>query len=166
MKFQAISAFCKDLKKLTKGRKSPHAALPSIICDALKGLSIKEIRENRDMVLTDKGYNIIKYRLQSSNGGKSGGYRLIYFVSLSKEIAVFLCVYPKKGRARRNTISDKDIKLLLHELIAEKKEDLLTTYDISNNLEVISDCEDYIDNNEGHSVIMDGIPILQELSKQ
>lgn len=170
MKFQATSTFCNALKKLTKGKRSIHVTLPCIICDALKGLDIEKIRENRDMVLTDKGYNIVKYRLKSSTGGKSDGYRLIYFVSLKEETVVFLYVYPKKGESGRSTISQKDIKLFLKELIVEKKKNLLTTYDINNRLEVIPNLEDIIedniDSNDNNVVIVDSIPILQELPKQ
>ncbi len=109
MSFDVIATdpFRRKLKKLAKKHRSIKADLLSII---------EELEENPKLG-TPIGKECYKIRLAiSSKGkGKSGGGRLISYVRVVKETVYLLDIYDK---SKQNTISDKELKLLI-DLLAE-----------------------------------------------
>ena len=73
---------------------------------------------------------VIKFRLpdKKQHLSRKDGFRLIYLVSKTDEIVVFLDIYPKNGPLQQLTISENDLKLLLTEFIDEVSTDKLEDY--------------------------------------
>ena len=89
--------------------------------------SIGQIRQNNDMVLLEGDLIVIKLRLpdKKMHISKKDGYRLIYLVSKSDEIVVFLDIYPKNGPLQQLAIDEKDLKRILKEFITETQTGIL-----------------------------------------
>ena len=68
-------------------KKGVYKGVTAEIENAFKGKDIDEIRRNRDMILQQDGWKIIKLRLQDKKQhlSKRDGYRLIYLVSMTEE---------------------------------------------------------------------------------
>ncbi len=109
MSFDVIATdpFRRKIKKLAKKHRSIKADLLPVI---------EELEENPKLG-TPLGKECYKIRLAiSSKGkGKSGGGRLITYVRVVKKIVYLLDIYDK---SKQNTISDKELKLLI-DLLAE-----------------------------------------------
>lgn len=56
------------------------------------------------------------------------GYRLIYLVSKTDEIVVFLDIYPKNGPLQQLDIADAELKFLVKQFIDEAQLDILEDY--------------------------------------
>ena len=102
----AVEYFKRRLKKLRKKYRRIEEDYNALI----------EILENNPMTgeaIPGFGNKIYKIRMRSSNmkRGKSGGFRVIYY--LSNHIVYLLTIYAK---AKREEISIKDIKEALSEL--------------------------------------------------
>ena len=102
----AVEYFKRRLKKLSKKYRRIEENYNALI----------EILENNPMkgdAIPGFGNKIYKIRMRSSNmkRGKSGGFRVIYY--LSNHIVFLLTIYAK---AKREEISIKDIKEALSEL--------------------------------------------------
>ena len=104
----ATEPFERKLKKLAKKYRSIKSDLLPII---------DELTENPS-IGTPLGKECYKVRIAiSSKGkGKSGGGRLITYVRILKETVFLLDIYDKSDQ---DTISDKDLKLLI-ELLSEE----------------------------------------------
>lgn len=61
---------------------------------------------------------------------RKDGFRLIYLVSKTDEIVVFLDIYPKNGPLQQLDIVDNDLKSLLKEFIEEAQSNNLLDYAI------------------------------------
>lgn len=107
---RTIAPFDKDLKRLSKRYESLH--------NDLLGL-VEELKHNPYMG-TDLGNGVHKIRLSitSKRRGKSGGARVITYTNVLVEIEegniYLLSIYDK---SEQSTISDKQIKALLQEII-------------------------------------------------
>jgi hypothetical protein len=86
------------------------------------------------MVLEDTMYSIIKLRLPNSDLklSKSDGFRLIYYVHKTKDIVVFIYVYPKRGPLGLITIKQQDILQYLEQLIEENDNKQLAEINITD----------------------------------
>ena len=61
--FASISTFRTRLAALLKVKRGVYSGVPDEICKAFKDVSIEEIRHNRDMVLLNNEFVVIKLRL-------------------------------------------------------------------------------------------------------
>ena len=75
---------------------------------------------------------IIKLRLpdKKQHLSRKDGFRLIYLVSKTDEIVVFLDIYPKNGPLQQLDIADNELKMLVIQFINEAQSDALEDYSI------------------------------------
>ena len=130
--FKTISSFRTRLSDLLKVRRKVYANVENEIKREFTGKPIDNIRQNNDMILLEGEMIIIKLRLpdKKQHLSRKDGFRLIYLVSKTDEIVVFLDVYPKNGPLQQLDIADKDLKSLLREFIDEVQNDRLEEYPI------------------------------------
>ena len=130
--FKTISSFRTRLAALLKVKRKVYANAENEINREFAGKPIEQIRQNNDMILLEGEFVIIKLRLpdKKQHISKKDGFRLIYLVSKTDEIVVFLDIYPKSGPLQQLDIADKDLKSLLKEFIEEAKVGKLETYQI------------------------------------
>lgn len=109
------------------------------VCNAFKGVSIEQIRQNRDMILMDDDEVVIKLRLPDKKQklSKSDGYRLIYMAMKAVPVVAFLDIYPKRGPMQQLDIEDKEVKRLMQEFLREMSEGTVVQHDVENALAVI-----------------------------
>lgn len=137
--FIGISSFRRRLDSLLKVKRGVYAGAPAAICDAFKGASIEEIRQNRDMILLNDESIIIKLRMPDKRQrlSKADGYRLIYMVMKQVPMVALLDIYPKRGPSQQLDIDKLDLDRLIAEFRSEMLADTLVEHDINNNLTVI-----------------------------
>ena len=134
--FHTITFFRKALLELLKVRKNVYAGIEKEICRQFKDCPIENIRNNRDMVLIEEDWVIIKLRLPDKKQrlSKKDGYRLIYLVSKQTEDVTFLTIYPKNGPNQRISIPNEEMKILLSQYLSEAAAGVLQPYGpLSNN---------------------------------
>ena len=61
--FASVSTFRVRLGSLLKVKRGVYSAAPDAVCEAFKGATIEQIRQNRDMVLMKNDSVVIKLRL-------------------------------------------------------------------------------------------------------
>ena len=125
--FKTISNFRLRLFALLKIKRKVYANVENEIRLEFANKSIGQIRQNSDMVLLEGDLIVIKLRLPDKKRhiSKKDGYRLIYLVSKSDEIVVFLDIYPKNGPLQQLAIDEKDLKRILKEFITEAQTGIL-----------------------------------------
>ena len=130
--FKTISSFRTRLAALLKVKRKVYANAENEINREFAGKPIEQIRQNNDMILLEGDLVVIKLRLpdKKQHISKKDGFRLIYLVSKTDEIVVFLDIYPKNGPLQQLDIADKDLKSLLKEFIEEAKVGKLEAYQI------------------------------------
>ena len=96
------------------------------------GQPIEQIRQNNDMILLEADLIVIKLRLpdRKQRLSRRDGFRLIYLVSKTDEVVVFLDIYPKNGPLQQLDITDEDLKFLISQFIGEAQSNLLEDYTI------------------------------------
>lgn len=106
--------FQRRLKKLAKKYPQVRSDLEPI----LKRLSSGEMLGDQ---IAGIGFSVFKVRIKNSDNqkGKSGGYRLIYWLRL-KEVAVLLDIYSKSGRS---DIEVSDIYQIINRFSEESDKD-------------------------------------------
>lgn len=126
----SISNFLTRVRSLLDVKKGVYKGVTAEIENAFKGKDIDEIRRNRDMILQQDGWNIIKLRLQDKKQhlSKRDGYRLIYLVSMTEEKIILLDIYPKNGPSQQLDIEDSEIFRLLKEFISEHEANTLSQF--------------------------------------
>lgn len=136
IQFASITAFRKRLSGLLKVKRGVYGGVKSEICNAFRGVSIEQIRANRDMILIDGESVVIKLRLPDKKQrlSKSDGYRLIYMVMKHVPVVVFLDIYPKNGPLQQLDINDRELNWLLLNFIEEFNSENLVLHDIENEL--------------------------------
>lgn len=144
--FYSIQAFRDAIKRLTNKTKEGYSSVIKDICKSFTNKPIDEIRINRDMVLNEDNFTIIKLRVPNSGQklSKKDGFRLIYLVHKQKEEVVFLYIYPKRGPQGLITLKEEQIILFLKNYINERKETMLISHKIENNLEEYSYSDEVI----------------------
>ena len=137
IRFVSIAAFREALKALLKVKHGVYASIPVEICKAFQGVSIEQIRANRDMILMDDETITIKMRLPDKRQhlSKSDGYRLIYLVQKSLPVVAFLTVYPKRGPMQKLDLEKGELQALVDAFSVESKTRHVVIHDITDNLE-------------------------------
>lgn len=130
--FKTISSFRTRLAALLKVKRKVYANVEIEIRREFAGKPIEQIRQNNDMILLEGDLVVIKLRLpdKKQHFSRKDGFRLIYLVSKTDEIVVFLDVYPKNGPLQQLNIADNDLKLLLKKFIEEAQSNNLLDYAI------------------------------------
>ena len=130
--FKTISSFRSRLAALLKVKREVYANVEGEIRSEFAGKPIEQIRQNNDMILLEGDLVVIKLRLpdKKQHLSRKDGFRLIYLVSKTDEIVVFLDVYPKNGPLQQLDIADNDLKLLLKKFIEEAQSNNLLDYAI------------------------------------
>lgn len=128
--FYTITSFREALSELLKVRKNVYAGVEKEICREFKGCPIENIRNNRDMVLIEEEWVIIKLRLPDKKQrlSKKDGYRLIYLVSKQTDDVTFLTIYPKNGPSQRISVPKDELKSLLSQYLSEALSGTLQPY--------------------------------------
>jgi mRNA-degrading endonuclease RelE of RelBE toxin-antitoxin system len=130
--FNAIAYFLHRIEALKDVKKGVYATVENEIRASFKGVSIEQIRQNRDMILLDDPRIIIKLRLPDKKHklAKKDGFRLIYLVYKNSEEVAFLDIYPKNGPMQQLDIDDQQVVNLVRQYVDEKESGTLRTYEI------------------------------------
>lgn len=130
--FKTISSFRSRLAALLKVKRKVYANVKNEINREFAGKPIEQIRQNNDMILLEGDLVVVKLRLpdKKQHLSRKDGFRLIYLVSKTDEIVVFLDIYPKNGPLLQLDIADNDLKSLLKEFIEEAQSNNLLDYAI------------------------------------
>ena len=117
---------------LLKVKRKVYANVENEINRECAGKPIEQIRQNNDMILLEGDLVVVKLRLpdKKQHLSRKDGFRLIYLVSKTDEIVVFLDIYPKNGPLQQLDIADNDLKSLLKEFIEEAQSNNLLDYAI------------------------------------
>ena len=128
--FKSISSFRTRLSDLLKVRRKVYANVENEIKREFTGKPIDNIRQNNDMILLEGEMIIIKLRLpdKKQHLSRKDGFRLIYLVSKTDEIVVFLDIYPKNGPLQQLDIADNELKMLVIQFINEAQSGALEDY--------------------------------------
>ena len=139
IRFISIGSFRAALAALLKVKHGVYAGVPTEICRAFQGVTIEQIRANRDMILMDDASITIKLRLPDKRQhlSKSDGYRLIYLVQKSLPIVGFLTVYPKRGPMQKLDVEDAELRDLVAQFITESQARQVVIHDINDHLKEI-----------------------------
>ena len=130
--FKTISSFRSRLAALLKVKRKVYANVENEINRDFAGKPIEQIWQNNDMILLEGDLVVVKLRLpdKKQHLSRKDGFRLIYLVSKTDEIVVFLDIYPKNGPLQQLDIADNDLKSLLKEFIEEAQSNNLLDYAI------------------------------------
>jgi len=128
--FLSISKFRQHIDELLQIKKGVYSGVTNEISNAFKDMSISEIRNNRDMILIENEFVVVKYRLpdKKHNQSKKDGFRLIYLVFKKEEKVVFLDIYPKRGPMQKIGLSDNELLDLLEIYSNENKQNILLEF--------------------------------------
>ncbi len=128
--FKTISSFRSRLSDLIKVRRKVYANVETEIKREFTGKPIEQIRQNNDMILLEGDFVIIKLRLPDKNQhlSRKDGFRLIYLVSKTDEIVVFLDIYPKNGPLQQLDLSEGELKFLVKQFVSEAQMGILEEY--------------------------------------
>lgn len=128
--FKTISSFRTRLSGLLKVRRKVYANVENEIRREFADKPIEQIRQNNDMILLEGDVIVIKLRLPDKKQrlSRKDGFRLIYLVSKTNEIVVFLDIYPKNGPLQQLDVAEEDLKNLVREFISEAQSDILEDY--------------------------------------
>ncbi len=101
-KIVAVPRFAKDAKKLSKKYPSLKEDLSQLV----------QSLERQPLQGKNLGNNCFKIRLaiRSKNSGKSGGARIVAYVTVLDSIVYLLCIYDK---SEQDDIGDKELQDIL-----------------------------------------------------
>ena len=130
--FLSTTNFNSRVAALKGVRRGVYATVEEEIRASFKGMTIEQIRQNRDMILFNDEYILIKLRMPDKKHrlSKKDGYRLIYLVYKETEEVVFLDVYPKNGPSQQLDIDDAQLIELVSQLADEREKGMLTPFEI------------------------------------
>ena len=128
--FYAISYFLQRVQNLKNIKRGVYATVEDEIRISFAGLSVEQIRQNRDMILMADEHVVIKLRMPDKKHrlSKKDGYRLIYLVYKEREEVGLLDVYPKNGPMQQLDIDDKQLLCLVQQYLMEKERNILSRY--------------------------------------
>ena len=137
--FLSITSFRNQLNRMQSFKRGVYSGLSEVICDVFKGLSMNQIRQNRDMILMADDEVVIKLRLpdRKMHLSKSNGYRLIYLAMKNEDVVAFLDVYPKRGPLQKLDEDDREILRLTSEFLNEMMQGTIVEHDMANSLAII-----------------------------
>lgn len=130
--YKTISTFRSHLSRLLKVKRHVYTNVENEIQREFSGKPIEQVRQNNDMILLEGELIIIKLRLpdKKQHLSRKDVFRLIYLVSKTDEIVVFLDIYPKNGPLQQLDLPDEDLKSLVREFIVEAQLGRLKDYTI------------------------------------
>lgn len=133
VKFYSISSLRSDIDKYKK--KDTYTNCESDLCNFFLGKPIQEIFSLPILLAPNDNFRYIKSRVTNSrfNTGKSGCYRLYYYVDLINESVYLMGYYPKTGKYGRGDLTDTEEKNMIETFKKEKKGKLLIQHDIEND---------------------------------
>jgi mRNA-degrading endonuclease RelE of RelBE toxin-antitoxin system len=136
IRFVSISTFRAALDALLKVKRGVYAGVSFEICNAFKDVPIEQIRANRDMILMDSDFSVIKLRLPDKKQrlSKSDGYRLIYMVMKNVPVVAFLTIYPKRGPMHKVNLEESELAELMNTFTLESKARQIVVHDIDDSL--------------------------------
>ncbi len=128
--FKTISSFRTRLAQLLKVKRKVYANVETEVKREFAAKPIEQIRQNNDMILLEGDLIIIKLRLpdKKQHLSRKDGFRLIYLVSKTAEVVVFLDIYPKNGPLQQLDIEDDELKTLVRQFIDEAQSGVLEDY--------------------------------------
>lgn len=128
--FKPINSFRLRLLHLLKVRRKVYANVETEIKREFADKPIEQIRQNNDMILLEGDLIIIKLRLpdKKQHISRKDGFRLIYLVSKTDEIVVFLDIYPKNGPLQQLDLADDELKALVKQFVNEVQLGTLEEY--------------------------------------
>ena len=129
--FETITHFRERLEALMDYKRGVYSGAEAEVKNAFKGISIEQIRQNRDMILMQDDSIAIKLRLPDHRQrlSKKDGYRLIYLVSMIEERVAFLDIYPKRGPLQQLDIPGEELLRLLSLYVLEGNNNQLQLFD-------------------------------------
>lgn len=132
IKFLTSSTFRKSIESMLKVKRGVYAGVESEIRDSFKGQTLKEIQNNRDVILMRTDSVVIKLRIQDRKNhlSKSNGFRLIYMAYKEVEQVVMMDIYPKRGPLQKLDISDAELDRLIDEVDQEYTDNVLKVFSI------------------------------------
>ena len=132
IKFSTTSNFDRRIAGLKAVKRGVYATVEDEIRASFQGQTIEQIRQNRDMILIDDEYILIKLRMPDKKHklSKRDGFRLIYLVYKETEEVVLLDVYPKNGPSQQLDISDAQLIELVREFVDEREKQILIPFEI------------------------------------
>lgn len=135
--FHSTSTFRKSLKDLLSKQKNGYRSIVNDICNEFLGKSIQDILSNRDQIIVENSFNVIKLRVPNSglSRSKRDGFRLIYLARKDRDEVIFLYVFPKTGPMKIGNIGPQKLHELLVEYASENMS--LRQHDINDNLNII-----------------------------
>jgi len=106
--------FQKEIKKLRR-------KYPAVTSEVRKLVLQLEEDERPGDKIAGVGYDVYKVRLSnpSAKRGKSGGFRVIYYVQLADSV-ILITIYSK---TQQSNISPEAIRLVLEEIVSSDDED-------------------------------------------
>ena len=136
IRFISISSFRLALDALLKVKRGVYAGVPTEICKAFQNVTIGDIRVNRDMILMDNDFVVVKLRLPDKKQrlSKADGYRLVYMVMKNVPVVALLTIYPKRGPMQKLDLEDGELSELVKIFTIEANNRQIVIHDINNNL--------------------------------
>ena len=140
IRFVSITTFRTALDMLLKVKRGVYAGVTEEICKAFQGISIEQIRANRDIILMDNDSITIKLRLPDKKKrlSKADGYRLIYMVMKKVPVVALLSIYPKRGPMQKIDLEEHELERLLNTFTIEFINQQIVYHNIHDNLEVMT----------------------------
>lgn len=128
--FKTISLFRSRLSNLLKVRRKVYVNVENEMKREFTGKPIEQIRQNNDMILLEGDLIIIKLRLpdKKQHLSRKDGFRLIYLVSKTDEVVVFLDIYPKNGPLQQLDLAEDELKMLVRQFVSEAQLGMLEDY--------------------------------------
>ena len=135
--FFSTEAFRKSLNSYLK--KDEYKNCIKDLCDFFSDKSIDTIYTQPILIAPNKNIHFIKSRINNSifNKGKSGGYRLYYYVDKSLAHVYLIGYYPKTGRYGKDDLTDTELKILIRNFASEKQKGMLKEHDITKDFKEI-----------------------------
>lgn len=133
--FKTIAFFRKRLLELKTSKKGIYSTVDEEIKKEFVDKSIEEIRQNNDMILICDELIVIKLRLPDKKHhlSKKDGFRLIYLVSKTVDVVVFLDIYPKNGPLQQLNESNEQLTELIKSFNKECIHELLEVFCLDVN---------------------------------
>lgn len=126
-----------DLVKYVK--KAEYTNCIKDLCDFFLNKSIGDIFSQPILISPNKDFNFIKSRLPNSslNKGKSGGYRVYYYVDIRDSIVYLIGFYPKTGKYGCVDLTSADLKACIRKFIDQKNMQMLIEFSIRKSQDEI-----------------------------
>lgn len=127
----------KSISKYLK--KDEYKTCKKDLCSFFSGKTIAVIKTLPILLSTNQDFYFIKSRVDNTsfNKGKSGGYRLYFYVDEPKDSVYLIGFYPKTGKHGRDDLTDTEVKLHIRSFANEKKSNTLIEYNIDDEFAII-----------------------------